>query len=314
MRPTPAASAFGCAVLTLLFATCAHAPAFAHGIAGDRVFPVTLTIDDPAVADEASFPTFTWQHRGTTDDGPAGNDYGVSGEFDKRITKDLGVAINEGFNISENEGQKNNQGFTNLATTLKYHFYTNAPHEFMASFGVIEEWGGTGALGAGAARTGTTTPTLYWGKGLGDLPENLDLVRPFALTGTLGYQIANQSSYKGALNADLLALGFSLQYSMPYLRAHVKDYGLPEFVNRLIPVAEFTYTAPTLNGGDATPIQGTIAPGLLYSADTYQLGLEAIVPVRGQPKTNVGIITQFHMFFDDLFPTTLGKPIFGGGE
>ena len=39
----------------LLGANAAHA----HAVAGARVFPVTLTIDDPGVADEASLPTFT---------------------------------------------------------------------------------------------------------------------------------------------------------------------------------------------------------------------------------------------------------------
>jgi len=32
----------------------------AHAIAGARVFPATLTIDDPAVSDEESFPTFQY--------------------------------------------------------------------------------------------------------------------------------------------------------------------------------------------------------------------------------------------------------------
>ena len=31
-------------------------PAFAHAIAGVRVFPVTLTLDDPGVADEITLP------------------------------------------------------------------------------------------------------------------------------------------------------------------------------------------------------------------------------------------------------------------
>ena len=39
--------------------TLAFAPAQAHVIAGARVFPVTLTFDDPGVSDEASLPSFT---------------------------------------------------------------------------------------------------------------------------------------------------------------------------------------------------------------------------------------------------------------
>jgi hypothetical protein len=31
-------------------------PVLAHGVAGDRFFPATLAVDDPAVADELSLP------------------------------------------------------------------------------------------------------------------------------------------------------------------------------------------------------------------------------------------------------------------
>jgi hypothetical protein len=40
----------------------------AHGIAGDRLFPPTLTIDDPSVADELSLPTFSYQQQNAAPD------------------------------------------------------------------------------------------------------------------------------------------------------------------------------------------------------------------------------------------------------
>ncbi len=53
-------AAAGLAAATLLSAARAT-PARAHAVAGARVFPVTLTFDDPGVADEASVPTFSYQ-------------------------------------------------------------------------------------------------------------------------------------------------------------------------------------------------------------------------------------------------------------
>ncbi|MFP3740542.1 hypothetical protein SB860_37530, partial [Burkholderia sp. SIMBA_019] len=63
MFPTlPCRSAFdaparrrGAYALTLALACLALAPhlAHAHAIAGDRVFPATLSVDDPGVGDEA---------------------------------------------------------------------------------------------------------------------------------------------------------------------------------------------------------------------------------------------------------------------
>ena len=37
----------------------------------------------------------------------------------------------------------------------------------------------------------STTPTMYFGKGFGDLP--IGCLRPFALTGTLGYRSPTRS-------------------------------------------------------------------------------------------------------------------------
>jgi hypothetical protein len=45
--------------LPLTWLSCAIAtPTYAHGIAGNRYFPGTLTFDDPAVADELIVPNF----------------------------------------------------------------------------------------------------------------------------------------------------------------------------------------------------------------------------------------------------------------
>ena len=79
---------------------------FPHAIAGDRVFPVTLTIDDPGVADEVSLPTFA---RFTNADGSIETDY--SFEFDKRITEDFGVSISNTWTHVHPGGD----GFQNLA-------------------------------------------------------------------------------------------------------------------------------------------------------------------------------------------------------
>jgi hypothetical protein len=52
------------------------------------------------------------------------------------------------------------------------------------------------------------------------------------------------------------------------------------------------------------------APGVIYEGDTYQVGLEALVPLNKAAGPHVGVILQVHFFLDDLFPNSLGKPIF----
>src|SRR5882724_1086083 len=301
-----ATGALACAALLI------STGASAHGIAGKRVFPTTLTIDDPAVADEVSLPTIQYQRHGASDDDVALHQTDISAEFSKRITEHLGISVN------------NSYGFGNIETTLKYQFLQNAPHELLMSAGVTREWGGTGATNSGIAEaTGSTTPTLYFGKGFGDLPDSLDWFKPLAVTGILGYQFADvptgtttvidddgNASLQRDHTPDLFVYGASLQYSIPYLQANVRDLGLPDFLGRLTPLVEFAYTSPaTRSNGVRT--QGTIAPGLVYSGNSFQVAAEALIPATKGSNASTGFIVQLHFFLDDIFPTTLGKPIFG---
>jgi hypothetical protein len=40
------------------------------------------------------------------------------------------------------------------------------------------------------------------------------------------------------------------------------------------------------------------------------VAIEAMIPVNRQSGTSVGVIGQLHFFLDDIFPNTLGRPIF----
>jgi hypothetical protein len=163
--------------------------ALAHGFAGSRFFPATITIDDPFVADELSLPTVSNQKTGTD---PSVVETTISGELSKRITSDFGLSIGYAWTHLDKAGPPHNpNGFQNLEITPKYQFLLNAPHEAVASVGVITELGGTGARRVGAVPFATYTPTLYFGKGAGDLPESLNWARPFAVTGTFGYSITS---------------------------------------------------------------------------------------------------------------------------
>jgi hypothetical protein len=100
---------------------------------------------------------------------------------------------------------------------------------------------------------------------------------------------------------------------MPYLTSNVVDLGLPQFFNRINLIVEASLQTPvanTLNSGGLTT--GTINPGIIWTGTVFQFGVEAIIPVSRQSGSNVGVIAQFHIYLDDLFPRSIGKPIFGG--
>lgn len=292
--------------------------AHAHGFAGDHMFISTLLIDDPNVADEASLPTFSFLP-GPNDNGPAPGLYGLGFELDKRITENFGFALNQGYDWLTQPGTKTANGWENLGVTLKYKPYVNDAHEFMLSVGVQRVFARTGANGTNGVvldndDSGSTIPTIYFGKGLGDIP--VGWLRPFALTGELGFQIADKKlkvapvTYLPTNNgiSNAWTGGLSLQYSIRYLSSQVKDYGLPDFINKLTPVVELSWTSPA-----GKPTQDTTqylwGVGVNYTATTYAFGLEALVPGNRDSGSHLGVIAQVHRYFDDLFPHSLGKPI-----
>jgi hypothetical protein len=302
MRPIQFASAF---TLACTFASVFVTGASAHVVAGDRTFPVTLTFDDPGVGDEATMPQFVWQ----PDVGQ--NDYSVQWEFDKTITPTTALIYNQGFDVLQQAGMKTHNGFENVVVTGKWQAVTIPDHEFVVSFGVQREFSGSAStINIGGDQYGATLPTLYFGKGLGDLP--IGVLRPLAITGELIYSIPDRRQNLDASNNGSpysWSGSLSLQYSVPYLQSEVKDYGLPDFVGHLIPLIEMDWSSPAFGPAAGNPTQVMMAPGIIYSAQAFQAGLEALIPLNRATGHGVGAVFQLHFFFDDLFPNSLGKPL-----
>lgn len=298
----------------------------AHEIVGNRFFPATLGIDDPGVNDELAFPTVSSFKTG---DDPSFRQRDFSAEYAKRITEDFAVSISPAYSFLRPPGGPTGtgaSGFQNWETTFKYRVYKNPEHEFVMSVGLSVEWGGTGVASVGADPFNTYTPTLYFGKGLGDLPDTFSWIRPVAITGQIGYAIPGRNAtttfgidpdsgdptIDSEFHPRVLNWGGTLQYSMPYLKSAVVDLGLLDFINHLIPLVEANLQTPvanTLTSGTMTT--GTINPGVIWVGNTFQVGIEALIPINRQSGTNVGVIAQLHFYLDDIDPRGIGKPIFG---
>src|SRR6185437_60561 len=149
-----------------------------------------------------------------------------------------------------------------------------------------------------------------FGKGFGDLPETLPWLRPFALTGNFSYDIPLKTHSADDLNPNVFNYGFSLQYSLEYLQHHVKDIGLSAPFDRLIPLVEMSFST-AVNRGRGGEAVGTNQPGLIWAAQFVQIGAEAIIPVNAASGRGFGGVVQVHFYLDDLFPATLGRPLFG---
>jgi hypothetical protein len=314
------------AAIAALIACLPASSALAHCFVGGRFMPATLNIDDPCVADELSLPTVSAFKNG---DDPSARQLDISGEYSKRITDTFGISIGSTWTRLRPPGGPNASGFQNLETTFKWQFLTSAEHELVMSVGLGVEWGGTGAQSIGAERFTVYTPTFFFGKGFGDLPSSAGWLRAFALTGQVGYAIPGSRSTSvlgidpdtGAQTVDVefnprvLQWGGSLQYSLPYLKSSVVDLGLPDFFNHLIPIVEASFQTPvsnTLTSGTVTT--GTVNPGVIWVGNYYQVALEAIVPINRASGTGVGGMAQLHIYLDDIFPNSIGRPIFGSAS
>ena len=281
--------------------------AAAHGFAGDRFFPATILTDDPFVADEVSLPTIT--RNPNASDGTRETDIGF--DLAKRLTPNLGFTIGQDWKTVKTPGSPAVSGFGALETGLQYQLFVNAPHEAMALIGLNATWGHTGRVQAlGEPDFTTLSPTLDWGKGFGDLPDSVPYLRPFAITGNLSVDFPTKVNSNGNLNSNNFNYGFAIEYSLEYLQHHVVDVGIRPPFDHLIPVVEIAMTTP-LNRGQGSQTTGTVQPGLIWSGQYYQIGAELIVPINGLSGHGVGGVVQFHMYLDDIFPKSIGKPLFG---
>jgi hypothetical protein len=308
-------------VFATLFAIAPISNALAHCFVGNRFFPATLMVDDPCVADEMSLPTTSNFRNG---DDPSARELDISGEYSKRITDTFAISVGSTWTQLRPPAPAAVGGFQNLESSFKFQFLTDPDREFVMSASLDVEWGHTGSATVGADPFTTLTPTLFMGKGFGDVPDKLQYLKPLAATFQVGYALPAQSLTTfvdlstGILsttpNPQLLVYGGSLQYSMPYLKSSVVDLQLPEFINHLIPIVEWQLQTQISNFNDEARTTGTINPGVVWVGNYYQVGLEAIVPVNRASGIGVGAVAQLHIYLDDIFPTTIGKPLFANSS
>ena len=276
-------------------------PAFAHAVCGDRIFPATLGIDDPGVGDELALPTLTFRPQNS----------GGAQEFD--ATFSYTKTIFPGFGLSVTDGptwlKPGGYGWGDLSTEAKYNFFCLSQFELMGSVGLSTAWANTGTANM-SSPFNTYTPVLDVGKGFGDLPASLNALRPLALTFELSESIPGEAWTMGAQNPSSLNWGFTVQYSLPYYNSHIGEID-NDFFKHIVAIAEFTFSKPIANFAPGSNVTtGTIQPGLIYMGDTWQIAAEALIPINGSSGKGVGAVAELHFFLDDIFPNSLGRPIF----
>lgn len=318
VRPFWHGCTFVVCLMLVLALTWAFRPAHAHGIVGNRLFPGTLSFEDPAVMDELVLNGASLKHPPEAGDDVVDNTF--SWEFSRLLTPTLSLSVSNGF-IHRNWGNVPRSGFDETSLMLKTLLWQNDPHEVMISAGLAGSIGASGAQGVGANQFSTVGPSLFFGKGFGDAPAALAWLRPFAVSGVLSAEVPTartsttlDNSIAGQLvpepfsTSTVLHWGLSIQYSTFYLTPRFTPGRLPdqEPLYQFIPLVEFAIDSPV-----GKPSVATVNPGLVYVADKYQIGAEAILPLNSAAGHSTGVRAQLLLFTDDLIPSLFGKPVFG---
>ncbi len=303
-------------------------PALSHTWVGNRLFPVTLAIEDPGVNDELAIPSFAYS---PNPDNTNQFDYGFA--YQKTITYNTSFAVGSSLTHLVNTMRPNGRlggvtGWQNVETELKYVPYQNPEHEFLVSIVGGAEWGRTGNPSIGAEPFTALTVGGFFGKGFGD--SEIEWVRPFAVTGNINY---TWSTHPQIFSFDpdagleieriptVLTFGGTLQYSLLYMNSYVHE--VPEFFRHLIPTFEAVFATPVSNIGPSVPLAipgthqttGVYGPGLYYIGRlgpiSFQLGAVAAIPINRASGRHVGALAILDLFLDDMFPNSIGRPIFG---
>lgn len=299
-RPAP------CLSSALAFFGFALATSCVPVVAADRDFVPTMLVDDPEPENELSLPSFARLSRA---DGTRETD--VATELSTRITERLAVSLSTAWSRIG----KNACGFQNLSSTLKYATVSDEDHEFVLSTGLGVDWGGTGAARVGAETFNTYSLQMYVGKGFGDLLADAGVLRALAVTGEAGLVVPGRFSTRASNSGNSstgddvdrhsisIKYGFSIQYSLPYLHANVSPIGGPEMLRHLTPLVEVAFETPLTKASPGSPPTSALAAsGLVYSSQSWQLAVEAIVPLNASSGKHVGIMAQLHFALDAIMP------------
>jgi hypothetical protein len=282
----------------------ASSGALAHGMAGERFFPATILTDDPFVADEISLPQGSLQPPAPD----ASQLTNIEIDLSKRITPNTGIVIGDEWQRLRAPGFTSVGGLGPLRTGAQYQLFVDGPRQALGLLGLNVTWGHTGRAAVGAPDFTTLSPTFNFGKGFVDIPPSLPWLRPFAITGNLGFDFPTQATTAGVPNPNNFAYGFAFEYSFPYMECCVKDIGLRPPFSQLIPLVEVSFTTP-ISRAPANQTMGTIQPGVIWAGPYFQIGAEAIIPANRFTGHGYGGVVQLHFYLDDIFPRSIGRPI-----
>jgi hypothetical protein len=276
--------------LGVLILGCLPSQIFAHE--KDSIFLPTIAIDEPTVGDELDIVYYKNKNKDDNQNSVHSHELGI--ELSKEIFPHFGISLGSNYQrLRLND--RFHSGFDDIEIGGKYEFYINKSQNFLLSLGLIAEIGKTGTKRVGVDSHTSIAPVLYFGKGLGNLSDEFKYLKPIVITGLVSPCYCTKAS-----KIEDVDLGFAFQYQLRQLNMGTDNISTSNFLNYIVPVVEFPLSVCTTSGCRGKVI-GSINPGVLFSGQYLQLGLEATLPINRRSGRNVGVLAQVHFFLDHLF-------------
>src|SRR6059058_6084441 len=254
----------------ILLCGIAAGRAHAHGVVGQRSFIEPFITEDVNPKNEFVIARTEWDH---ARDGRTVS-FGLG--LEKKISDRFSLTLDSSWlDITPKPAaEPHASGFDNLGVTLKYAFFK---------------------------------PFLLYGKGLNELPDALEYLRPFGVQGDAGSEIAIDRA-----RTTTLAHNVAIEYSIPYLQQAVHDFGLAWPLSNFIGDTEFNFEHG-VNGEEQGRSKVFVTPGFVYMDRWVELGVAGRFPLNqaANDELDWGVIFIVDLFIDDILPRTRWQPIGG---
>jgi len=286
----------------ILLCGIAGGRAHAHGVVGQRSFIEPFITEDVNPKNELVIARPEWDHARD------GRTLSFGFGLEKKISDRFSLTLDSSWlDITPKPAaEPHASGFDNLGVTLKYAFFIDPVHEAIASI-ALESTAPTGTEKVGAEQNASFKPFLLYGKGLNELPDALEYLRPFGVQGDAGFEIAIDRA-----RTTTLAHNVAIEYSIPYLQQAVHDFGLAWPLSNFIGDTEFNFEHG-VNGEEQGRSKVFVTPGFVYMDRWVELGVAGRFPLNqaANDELDWGVIFIVDLFIDDILPWTRWQPIGG---
>src|SRR5947207_1519901 len=283
-----------------LLSGIAAGSAHAHGVVGERAFIEPFIAEDVNPKNEFVIGRPEWDHSRD------GRTLSLGFGLEKKISDRFSLTLDSAWlDITPRPAaEPHASGFDNLGITLKYAFFIDPVHEAIASV-ALESSAPTGTEKVGAEQNAAFKPFLLYGKGANELPDALRYLRPLAVQGDAGFEIAIDRARTTAL-----AHNVAVEYSIPYLQQAVRDFALPWPLSNCTADTEFNFEHG-VNGEEHGRSKVFTTPGFVYMDRFVELGMAGRFPLNqaAHDELDWGIVWIFDLFIDDIFPWTKWQPL-----